>query len=294
VTDRAIVRRQRRRIFLRRSLAHVSRFTGPYAGVDVARGKIVCHIIDADGEQDFSDQLAFLAERDVQTFVIHSRRGAVVRDLARSVAPPAATVHVVAPSGEPFSLWRSIDAINARATRDQWCLILKAGDILAYPFFETRTIPDLCQFLFNEHRDTFFALQLEAYHPSLDAKPLRDGAPGWRIDSHGYDFTFDDGLNADLWRGGLSSRTEGHDDHISRIPLYRLTGKIFPRADIKLVIPSRFNLACAAQHLSPTGCVLSDRAFRRWAKGMRAAPSDDVARRREKLLSAPHIEVKWR
>ncbi len=94
-----------------------------------------------------------------------------------------------------------------------------------------------------------FALRLDVYSESQDKRALEFGEGGWRIDSHGYDFDYNGTVKADLWRGGFRVPLSGElidrmgRDHISRVPLFALTGFTVPTGDLLFALPRRLNTA---------------------------------------------------
>jgi len=263
------------------------------------KGRVLCHIVDTNASCSLVPQLKFLSGRRVQTFFIHTDRPDEVRAFVEQALDSSVSVHIIDRNTRPHRpLWRVIDRINMLGVPDCWCLILRSGELLTYPFFEERTIPDLCQFLINEHRRSYFALRLDVYSESRERRGLEFGADGWRIDSHGYDFDYNGTVKSDLWRGGFAYRYPELMDrmgggHISRVPLFALTGFTVPTGDLLFALPRRLNTANSQHHLSATGCILSDRAFQLWFDDASANTESSFEEKQQKLLSAPGVQIGW-
>lgn len=260
------------------------------------RGRIVCHILDFDRDPALAHQIRFLAERDVRTFRVYTDRPDHVNALlAEGLLPPSHGLAVV--TGVPRDkVWRQIDLYNWSQSHDKWSLVLNAGEYLLYPYFETRTLTDLCQFLADEHRRTLYCVTLDAYRVDGGEQPLVAGEDGWRFDRCGYDFTYAVRWDTDRWYGGFLQRfpdslaTFGRQ-HISRVPLLKIGKKSMYAASLIFAYPPKVNNVSSPMHLSPTGCIVSASAYRHWnwVQWRSNRPYETA-----KLASAPAADLTWR
>ncbi len=191
----------------------------------------------------------------------------------------------------------TLAALLRRRLVGAWCLFVDDGDILVYPWRERRTIADLCQFVFDEQRRSFFTIRLDLYRdPEEGPARYQPGAPGWRFDHHGFSVREDAHRGSHIWEGGFTQRFLGEPPVISRfasglsrISLVLPDGLIAMSEDLQFVRPRRHNRPVSPWHLSPTGCVLSDRAWQEWMSWYQTLPEARRSRVREQLLSAPHL-----
>ncbi|MGQ0484141.1 MAG: hypothetical protein ACT4SY_02135 [Hyphomicrobiales bacterium] len=290
-----------RQIFYRGMRSFYLRKLDRHSNEPKFQGQIICHILDLRSGISLLPQLDYLIERDVKTFRIYSTRKEQMERILHSYDRfrGLSTLVIGVPDGmRESALWRLVDNFNFALPRDKWSLILRAGEFLLYPHFETRTISDLCQFLFDEHRRSLFAILLDLYRrDDDDSEPgLVFGSGGWRFDRYGYDFAFNELIQADLWHGGflyrfpIDYRRFGRE-HISRVPLVRAGFRTLATKDLVFALPRRLNWANGSAHLSPTACIVSDRAYRFWqSHGLASADGS----RRDKLVSAPSLPMRWR
>jgi hypothetical protein len=263
-------------------------------------GRIVCHILDFDGSRSLAAQLSYLAARGVRTFRIYSNRPADVEAILASHQAASGLSACVIPATEPKQrrqVWKKIDNFNFGLPVDRWSLLLKAGELLLYPHFERRSLTDLCQFLFDEGRRSFFAIVLDAYPARAgDDPPFAPGAEGWAIDHFGYAFEFNELMQVDRWHGGFLYRYPDllgryGRPHIARTPMIRAGYRTYHTRDLTLALPRRLNLANSPHHLSPTGCIISDNAYEFWLARIDRNRRDEELR---KLTSAPQLAFGWR
>lgn len=279
--------------------ARIRRLLDKNATAPKLSGGIVAHLIDVASDPSLQAQIVFLAERDVKTFRVYTNRpkhvGSIFRD-DQSLRGLSHAVIDVSDGPQQQRLWKLVDSYNAGLPDDTWSLVLRAGELLAYPHFATRTLPDLCKFLFDEKRRSLFCLTLDLYPVTPSGAPLRSGDPGWAFDRFGYSHVHDKRLQLDRWRGGFPARfpdfqrSFGRKD-LSRVPLIRIgRGSVHTR-NLNHALPRQLNVINARVHLSPTGCILSSHAYRAFEAG---GPWQTSREPMAKLVSAPHIEVDWR
>lgn len=290
-----------RQVFYRGMRSFYLRKLDRHSNEPKVQGKVLCHILDLRNSNSILSQFDYLAERDVKTFRIYSSRKEHIETILHSYDRfrGLSTKVIRVLNGTPENaLWRLVDNFNFALPRDKWSLILRSGELLLYPHFETRTISDLCQFLFDEHRRSFFAILLDLYRRDDDdgEAGVAYGSGNWNFDRYGYDFAFNEFVQADLWHGGFLYRfpdvyREFGREHISRVPLVRAGFRTIATKDLILALPRRLNWASCSTHLSPTGCVVSDRAFQFWKSQSTAGAAES---RRDKLVSAPSLPMRWR
>ena len=264
------------------------------------KGRIICHIRDFGASGGLLEQLRYLIDRDVATFRIYTdRRPYVEAILEGGGLKPGCSTSIIDLSSSRLaenSVWKHVDAYNWAHSHEKWSLILNTGEYLLYPHFDTRTIPDLCQFLSDEHRRSLFSIILDAYAIRPDTSPLAYGIAGWHIDRYGYDFRYTGAHDTDIWYGGFTYRfrdkfTYLARKHITRIALQKIGRKSMPSRDLVFALPPKVSTASSANHLSPTGCILSSRCFEHWkVRSIIMGQDPDF----EKLATAPAIPITWR
>jgi hypothetical protein len=262
-------------------------------------GNIVAHIVDLENDESLGAQLRFLREREVKTFRLYTNRPKDIAGLFASDDVLKKSAHaVIDVSSEKAKrqIWKLVDNYNMGLPVDRWSLLLRAGEFLLYPYVETRTLPDLCQFLFDEGRRSLFCISLDLYPIGANGGGLTSGSSNWAFDRFGYSFKFDEISQVDRWHGGFLYRFPNHlrafgRPDLSRTPLTRTGRRVCHTRDLNLALPRRLNLANSTFHLSPTGCIVSNHAYRffMW-RGSKDEPGDVIA----KLTSAPRLEMDWR
>lgn len=270
------------------------------------KGGVVAHIMDFSNDESLEAQLLFLRLRDVKTFRIYTTRPSEVEAIRTSTAElSSSSCHIIpiSPRETNTSVYKLVDNYNFALRPDVWSIVLKAGEFLLYPFVASRTIADLCKFLFDETRFTFFALRLDAYPLTHEANTLSRQPSDWGVDRFGYHFAFDRQLQMDLWAGGFLQRftfpptTPWRDNftNLSRIPMMRAGRRRCHGRDFVSVLPPHLNQACSAWHLSPTGCIVSAHAYQSFKAihdGHATAPNSEEVW--AKLRSAPHLRLNWK
>ena len=263
-------------------------------------GRIVCHVVDFHRDGTLAAQLDYLADREVKTFRIYTDRPVEVKDLLSSHQRFHKLHALVVPVTEERRtgrIWQLMDNYNLALSGDRWSLALRAGELLLYPHFATRTLPDLCQFLYDEGRRSLFAISLDLYpaQPS-SASSFGFGNDGWLFDRYGYTFEFKSALQFDQWQGGFLQRYPKilkafGRPHLSRTPLVRTGYRGLHTRDLRLGLPRILNIPNSVEHLSPTGCVASDHAYGFFQSRLTDSNRDQEI---EKLLSAASVRMQWR
>ncbi len=210
--------------------------------------------------------------------------------------PPASVVAV----GDAAST-RAVQRYSAYIgpLNGKWCIDIGPRDFLFFPNAETRKLADLCQFLTDERRTTFFTIRLDVYaDPEGERPALGPGSARWFFDTKGYSVTDDQSLNMHLWQGGFVERFPqslglSHRRHLSRISLYKASRDVMNAEDGVSLLPRRHNAAVCDWHLSPTGCVISDAAYRRWLSWYDGLNASEKRLARDQLLSAPRQVLDW-
>lgn len=284
----------------RRFRFHLLKPFSRHASEPPVKGRVICHIKDFNAPEGLAEQLKYLAERDVMTFRIYTDRKSYVEDTLQSVGIKyhcSTSVRAMqGQSGERNSIWKFIDSYNWAQSHDKWTLFLNTGEYFFYPHSATRTIPDLCQFLSDEHRRSLFSIMLDAYATQYDAPTFVHGADGWRIDRYGYEFRYSGLHDTDIWHGGFTYRfqdkfTNIGRKHITRIALQKIGRKSMPSRDLAFALPPKVSTASATYHLSPSGCILSPQYFQYWkARSEAMGQNCDF----DKLASAPALPITWR
>jgi len=147
-----------------------------------------------------------------------------------------------------------------------WCLTLDPDEIMVFPYCESRSILELVDFLEAEKRDHFFCLLLDMYGPKSVNKtvcapgenPL-DAAP--YFDVLGYTQRVDASYGEVFVQGGPRRRVFFKDDPLrapalNKTPLIKWDRKYVYLSSTHTAAPKRLNRPHAAEHLSPTGCLL--------------------------------------
>lgn len=283
----------------RRLRFHSLRPFSRHTAQPLLKGRIICHIKDFSALDGLVEQLQYLVERDVTTFRIYTDRKSYVDDaLERSGVKSRFSASVIdfrENNIAESSTWKLIDSYNWTHSHDKWTLILNTGEYFLYPHFRTRTIPDLCQFLSDEHRRSLFSITLDAYAPHPDTPAFVYGAAGWQIDRYGYEFNYSGAHDTDLWHGGFTYRFQETfasvgRKHITRIALQKIGRRSMPSRDLYFALPPKASVASSPHHLSPTGCIVSSACFTYWkARSISLNRALDF----EKLTSAPALTITW-
>lgn len=271
-----------------------------HADQSAVKGRIICHIRDFNAFDGLAEQLQYLADRDVMTFRIYTDRKTYVEEILQSsgVGPRCSTFvqEIKQHDREQNNVWKFVDSYNWSHSHDKWTLLLNTGEYLLYPHFDSRTIPDLCQFLSDEHRRALFSIVLDAYPFDSSTAPMAYGVAGWHIDRYGYEFRYTGAHDTDIWHGGFTYRFRDKfinlgRKHITRIALQKIGRKSMPSRDLVFALPPKVSTASSANHLSPTGCILSAGFFEHWkARSIEMGQEPDF----EKLITAPSMPIQWR
>lgn len=163
----------------------------------------------------------------------------------------------------PAALARLLNRlISANAGR--WMLIAFNGEFLFHPFAETRTAPDLIEFLSSERRASAMAYAIDLYTDAMVAggRPNLDEA--W-FDSEGwYGFERGEGV-VDVY-GGLGWRFEDQTPdtlaRINRPALFFARPGLTLRPDLWFDDPEMNTVSCPWHH-NPTMALMSFRRTRR-------------------------------
>jgi hypothetical protein len=256
-------------------------------------GKVACHIVHLDAECTLADQIAFIVQLGVKTFRIYSV-DVISANQSLGTIPGIAVEFI--PIHDKYDVMPLVDAYNSGLPGECWSLLLYAGEYICYPYFETRKISDLCQFLTDERNLSLFAVTIDAYPINDSASAnLKPGNSGWAVDRFGLVRTSNAKRKLERWRGGFavrfgrSVRPNGLE-HVSRIPLIRAKSGHFHSRDMAAAVPDKLNAPFSAFHVGLTGCIISDNVFRSWSRQLGRQEWDSAFR---KLRSAPLVPIDW-
>lgn len=152
-----------------------------------------------------------------------------------------------------------------RALTDRWVVWLWNGEFLLFPFCETRSLPDLTQFLADERRKSLFCYALDLYARTMPPPSDPPQKAGLYFDRVGYHAFPKDGEQLRIY-GGLGWRFE----EICPPPMQQIgrTALLKVAADTALDRERLFgqseldSVACPWHH-NPTAAVMSLRRTQR-------------------------------
>lgn len=153
-----------------------------------------------------------------------------------------------------------------RHAHGHWCLTVDADEILVYPDWETRPLPDLTGWLDANGVPAMAALMLELYPrgPVSAAawEPGSDPTTALRwFDPEGYDWTFQSRYRNISVRGGPRRRLFFADapdlaPHLHKTPLVRWRRSYAYLSSTHILLPRRLNRGFDARLNRPTGVLL--------------------------------------
>lgn len=159
-------------------------------------------------------------------------------------------------------LW--LNDLMRRHACGRWCVVVDPDEFLVYPHMETRSLPDLVQFLEDDRRTCMHALLIDAYsdRPMSDTL-LAEGADPFAVcpffDRDGYVQT--EGWGNGIWvQGGPRLRKHFHDaphgaPALNKIPLIRWARPYHYRHSTHDAYPRRLNRAHTQGEVSVTGAL---------------------------------------
>ncbi|MBB5224431.1 hypothetical protein HNP73_004401 [Amaricoccus macauensis] len=146
----------------------------------------------------------------------------------------------------------------------RWCVVVDPDEFLVYPHVETRSLPDLVQFLEDDRRACMHALLVDAYSD----RPLADTVLGPGDDPFAVCPYFDrdgyvqtEGWGNGVWiQGGPRLRQHFHDNPhgapaLNKIPLIRWQRVYHYRHSTHDAYPRRLNRAHTEGEVSVTGAL---------------------------------------
>jgi hypothetical protein len=159
-------------------------------------------------------------------------------------------------------LW--LNDLMRRHACDRWCVVVDPDEFLVYPHVETRSLPDLVQFLDDDKRACMHALLLDAYSDRpLAETVLGPGEDPFAVcpffDRDGYVQTA--GWGNGIWiQGGPRLRKHFHDaphgaPALNKIPLVRWQRFYHYRHSTHDAYPRRLNRAHTEGEVSVTGAL---------------------------------------
>jgi hypothetical protein len=146
----------------------------------------------------------------------------------------------------------------------RWCVVVDPDEFLVYPHVETRSLPDLVQFLEDDRRACMHALLIDAYSDRpLSETVLGHGEDPFAVcpwfDRDGYVQT--EGWGNGTWiQGGPRLRRHFHDaphgaPALNKIPLIRWQRPYHYRQSTHDAYPRRLNRAHTEGEVSLTGAL---------------------------------------
>ncbi|MEM0922460.1 MAG: hypothetical protein AAGI13_05405 [Pseudomonadota bacterium] len=145
-----------------------------------------------------------------------------------------------------------------------WIAWLSNGEILFYPWCETRTLGDLAQFLGDERRRILYSYAIDLYAPELPEGPDPTAAE-LHFDRIAYHAFPGEDRRLSVF-GGLGWRFEemipAEMQPIGRPTLFRATSGLEIQPDLSFADPA-YRAVSAPWHHSPTGAVMTLRRSRR-------------------------------
>jgi hypothetical protein len=211
-------------------------------------------------------------------FLAHYRRLGVAHFLLVDNASGDGTAELLADQPD-VSLWRT--AASYRASRfgldwltwlmlrhgaGHWCLTVDADEILVYPHFEARPLPELTGWLDAQGVPAMAAMMLELYPKGpVSAATWEPGtdpteALPW-FDPHGYDWTWQPRYRNVAIRGGPRRRVFFPDapdlaPHLHKTPLVRWRRSYAFLSSTHILLPRHLNQGLDARLNRPTGVLL--------------------------------------
>ena len=148
-----------------------------------------------------------------------------------------------------------------------WCLTVDADELLVYPDYEARPLPELTAWLDRAGRRSFGAVMLDLYpRGRLGETPYRAGQDPTEIlhwfDAGNYHYKYQPDLANLLVRGGVRGRVFFHErpdraPTLSKVPLVRWNRRYAYVSSTHSVLPRRLNaVRGAAAGNAPTGILL--------------------------------------
>lgn len=159
-------------------------------------------------------------------------------------------------------LW--LNDLMRRHARDRWCVVVDPDEFLVYPHVETRSLPDLAQFLDDDRRACMHALLIDAYSDRpLSETVLEPGRDPFEVcpffDRDGY--VQSEGWGNGIWiQGGPRLRKHFHDNPagapaLNKIPFIRWQRLYHYRHSTHDAYPRRLNRSHTEGEVSVTGAL---------------------------------------
>jgi hypothetical protein len=176
-----------------------------------------------------------------------------------------------------------------------WCVTVDPDELLVYPFYETRGLKALCQFLEDDRREVMHTLMLDAYSDRhVEYTVLGESDDPFEVcpffDRDGYVQTTGWGRGSFV-RGGARLRVHfrydvDHAPALNKAPLVKWRWYYHYRLSMHDLYPRRLNLPHSPDEVSVTGALfhfklvasLTDKAREEMRRGEHFAGSREYAR----------------